>query len=123
MFPLIGILVAAILLFKGRKKPVPVIAPAPVKTSTKPATTAPAKAATKPAAKPTQAPAKITTKLPVSSIQGLPIPSASQYTSDLFGSMLGTNPKVLSPTLPYGYYNPTGNTTGQTPPVVAPYYR
>ena len=123
MFPLIGILVAAVLLFKSRKKPVAVVAPAPVKTATKPATTPPAKVVTKPAAKPTKAPAKTTTKLPVSSIEGLPLPSSSQYTADVFGSMLGTNPKVLSPTLPYGYYNPSGNSTGQTPPIVAPFYR
>lgn len=123
MFPLIGILVAAALLFAKRKKP-STVGPA-VSVKAAPTTTkAPVKTTSKPVATTPKTPAKTPTKLPVSSIQGLPLPSAGQVTSDLFGSMLGTNPKVLAPSLPYGYYNTSTNSTGnQTPPVVAPIYR
>lgn len=118
MFPLIGILLAAALLFKTRKKP-PVVAPvATDKATAKPVITPTVKATVKPAAKPNKATAKTTAKAPVSSIEGLP--SATQTVSDIFGSMRRTNPKVLSPSLPYGYYDPSTNSTGQTPPIVAP---
>jgi hypothetical protein len=125
MFPLIGILIAAALLFSKRKKPsaaVVAVAPAKALPTTTKAPKAPVKPTVKPA--PVKAPVKANPKPPTSSIEGLPLPSASHYAADLFGSLLDTNPRVLSPSLPYGYYNPSTNNTGsETPPIFVPTYR
>ena len=120
MFPLIGILVAAALLFTKRKKtPAPILTPRPASPAVATIKAAPAKAIAS-----VKAPVKAAPVKAAPPIQGLPLPSASQYTADIFGSMLGTNPTVISQTLPYGNYDPSTNSIGQTPPIVVrPTYR
>jgi len=123
MFLPIGIfLVVAFFYAKSKKKAAPTTTPAPKVASPvavkAPVTKAPTTKVSTPTAKPT-------TKAPaVSPVQGLPwpgTPDATTVFADIFGSLGGTNPKVLNTSLPYGGYNPTGNTT--TPPiVVAPGY-